>query len=138
MEPEVFEPELRERAKKMVESEVSEVEGISEDKKRLEERAERESESKIPFAWDPREIEHLAENASSMSNEELERFLQKGSELHDKMEDIEDWSKFSRWEERLIMQKTDSTAEQVAEELNRAEEEIEAKRIMMGIHGANE
>ncbi|WEL19393.1 hypothetical protein [Candidatus Nanohalococcus occultus] len=135
MEDEEFKDYLADKAKEILNEQTSDVGKAPEKKEKLESRAEKESESKIPFAWDPREVEHLAKNRKSMTNKELENFMDKDSELHEKMEEIDEWTGFARWEERFLLQNVDKEIEDLAEEMDRSKPEIEAKKIMMGIQG---
>lgn len=108
--------------------------GFKDKRDSMDEKAEKESTSKIPFTWDPQEIKHLAENRTKMSNEELRKFFKKDSEFHDKF-DPEDWKGFSRWEERFILQNyTGMDAETMASQLDRTVKQVEAKIHMMGLY----
>ncbi|MFB6143949.1 MAG: hypothetical protein ABEJ98_01435 [Candidatus Nanohaloarchaea archaeon] len=100
----------------------------------LDEKAEKESTSEIPYTFDPREIEFLAENRKEMTNEELEEFLRKDSDVHEKLEDVDEWNGFSRWEERFMVQNHNSKSPgEIAEELDRDEDEVELKMRMLGL-----
>lgn len=99
----------------------------------MDRKAEKDSTSEIPAPWDPREVEHLARNRKKMSNEELEEFLKKDSELHSEMEELEEWKGFTRWEERLIIQNSDQSPQQIAEELERDADEVRIKMRVMGL-----
>lgn len=100
----------------------------------LDEKAEQESTSKIPYTFDPQEIEFLAKNRKSMSNEEMEEFLRKDSEVHEKLEEIDEWSGFSRWEERFMVQNASAKSpEEIAEQMDREQEEVELKMQMLGL-----
>lgn len=98
------------------------------------EKAEEEGKSKIPAAFDPREIEHLAENRKNMDNQELKEFLEKESDLQRELEDIDEWKGFSRWEERFMIQNNLNTEpDEIAEELGRDEKEVRLKMRMLGL-----
>lgn len=100
----------------------------------LDEKAEQESTSKIPYTFDPQEIEFLAKNRKSMSNEEMEEFLRKDSEVHEKLEEIDEWNGFSRWEERFMVQNASAKSpEEIAEQMDREQEEVELKMQMLGL-----
>lgn len=135
MNDEEFDDYLVDKAKEILNDQTNDIEREEKDdkKERLEERAKKESESEIPFSWDPQEIEHLARNRRSMSNDELEDFMDKDSELHEKLEEVGEWKGFARWEERFLLQNMDKEAEALADEMERSKPEIEAKKIMMGI-----
>ncbi len=78
--------------------------------------------------WSKEEIEYLKNNRNSMSNKELENFF-----VEDEFQD-EDWSPFSRTEERYILQSYGtSDLETIAEGLDRTVEEVEKKVRMMGL-----
>lgn len=100
----------------------------------MDEMAEKQSTSKIPVAWDPREIEHLVENRKKMNNKELKDFLKKDSELQEDVEEVDDWKGFTRWEERFIIQNYQGMdAEELAEELGRDTREVKLKTRIMGL-----
>lgn len=100
----------------------------------FDKKAEQESTSKIPYTFDPREIEFLAENRKKMSNEQMEEFLRKDSEVHEKLKEIDEWNGFSRWEERFLVQNhTEKSPGEIAEQMDREEEEIELKMKMLGL-----
>lgn len=107
---------------------------MSRKRKQLDEKAERESTSKIPAPWDPQEVEHLARNRKKMDNEELEEFLRKDHELQEELAE-RDWEDFSRWEERFLIQNHHSmTPEEAATELDREGREVELKMRTMGLN----
>ena len=86
------------------------------------------------MAFDPQETEFLAENRKSMSNDEMKKFLEQESELQKKLQKIDDWKGFTRWEERLMVQKhTSQDAESIARELERDENEVRLKMRMLGL-----
>lgn len=102
---------------------------------KMDEKAEKDSTSKIPFSWDPREIQHLEKNRKKMSNKELKKFLQKDSELHEDLEKFGEWNGFSRWEERFIVQNYQNmTPEEISDQMERQEKEIRLKMRMMGLN----
>ncbi|MFB6147826.1 MAG: hypothetical protein ABEJ66_02985, partial [Candidatus Nanohaloarchaea archaeon] len=93
-----------------------------------------EFDSSIPFSWDPREVKHLTENRKKMSNEDLKEFMERDSDFQEKLEEIDEWKGFSRWEERTMVQKHSvKSAEEIAEELDRDTKEVELKMHMMGL-----
>lgn len=100
-------------------------------KKQIEEETDEEME-KIPLAWDPREIDYLANNRDKMSKEEFSEFVQRNSEFHKAIEGSE---QFSRTEERFLLQSFgELEAEKIAERLDRTEEEIKVKLKSMGLN----
>lgn len=147
---EEYEDFLIDRAKKLlkedVESEAEDFEVSGDGKpemkqktKDLDRKAEKESTSKIPYTFDPREIKFLAENRKKMSNEQMEEFLRKDSEVHEKLEEIDEWNGFSRWEERFLVQNhTQKSPGEIAEQMDREKEEIELKMKMLGLNPEGE
>lgn len=115
IEPEVEKPEMKKKRNEM------------------DEKVEKESTSKIPFSWDPREVKHLTENRDEMSNEEMKKFFEKRGKLHEKMEGIDDWKGFSRWEERFMVQNLNTDPEEIADELGRDVKEVKIKMHIMGL-----
>lgn len=95
---------------------------------------EKEAESKIPFTWDPREIHYLTENRKSMDNEELKEFLEKDSKVQEEIRDIDNWNRFSRREERFIVQNhLDMEPEEIANKLDRDERKVKLKMRTLGL-----
>lgn len=139
MDDEEFEDYLVDKAKKILNEEI--IETSEEERKppempkkrnKWDEKADKES--KIPFSWDPRELEHLTENRKRMSNEQLKKFFKKDSEFHEELEELGEWKGFSRWEERLMVQQHNvKSPEELAEELDRNVKEVELKMHMMGL-----
>lgn len=141
---EEYEDYLVDKAKELlkedVESDADEIENerskpeMNKKRNKLDEKAEQESTSKIPYSFDPQEIEFLAENRKQMSNEEMEEFLRKDSEVHEKLKEVDEWNGFSRWEERFMVQNyTHKSPEEIAEEMDRNKEEVELKMKMLGL-----
>lgn len=134
---EEYEDYLVDKAKELLNQEVSGVDGREVPDPSKERRDHRDDEMKnsdIPMAFDPRETEFLAENRKSMSNQELKEFLEQESELQEKLKQIDNWKGFSRWEERLMVQKhTSHGVEAIAEELGRDETEVRLKMRMLGL-----
>lgn len=137
MEEEEYEDYLVDKAKELLQEQTSEAEEkeVPQDPKEkhvTDDMKDKES-SKIPFSWDPREIEHLARNRKSMTNKELEEFMESDSKIHEEMEEIDEWNGFSRWEERLLIQRhgTD-TVQEIAEEIDRDVREVKLKMRVMG------
>ncbi|MFB6190626.1 MAG: hypothetical protein ABEJ91_03575 [Candidatus Nanohaloarchaea archaeon] len=141
MEDEEYEDYLVDKAKEILNEEI--VESDEEDmeapemknkRNQMDEKAEKDSTSRIPFSWDPQEIEHLTRNRTKMSNEEMKEFFERDSDFQEKMEKIDEWKGFSRWEERLMVQQHSvKSVEEIAEELERDRREIELKMHMMGL-----
>ena len=136
MNDEDYEDYLVDKAKELLkeETESSEEELPMDSKKKHLDRKTRDKEdSKIPFSWDPREVEHLARNRKSMTNKDLEEFMESDSKIHEEMEDIDEWKGFSRWEERLLIQRHgQNTVEEIAEEIDRDVKEVKLKMRTMG------
>ncbi len=100
---------------------------------KMDERAEKDSTSKIPFTWDPQEVEHLTKNRHHLDNEEMKKFLEKDTEFQEKLQEIDEWHGFSRWEERFLVQNPETDPEELADELGRETDEVEIKMHMLGI-----
>ncbi len=134
---EEYEDYLVDKAKELLNHEVSGADGRevpNPGKERSDHRDDEVHNSDIPMAFDPQETEFLAENRKSMSNDELKEFLEQESELQKKLQKIDDWKGFTRWEERLMVQKhTSQDAETIAEELDREEHEVRLKMRMLGL-----
>lgn len=134
---EEYEDYLVDKAKELLNHEVSGAEGKevpNPDKERRDHRDDEVHNSDIPMAFDPQETEFLAENRKTMSNDEMKEFLEQESELQEKMQEVDDWKGFTRWEERLMVQKhTSQDAEAIAEELERDESEVRLKMRMLGL-----
>lgn len=135
MDEEEYEDYLVDKAKDLLKEQTSDLEEVPEaDKeKHLTDDMKEKENSKIPFSWDPREIEHLARNRKSMTNKDLEEFMESDSKIHEEMEEIDEWKGFSRWEERLIIQRHgQDTVEEIASEIQRDEREVKLKMRIMG------
>ena len=134
---EEYEDYLVDKAKELLNQEVSGADGREvpdPGKERSDHRDEEMKNSDIPMAFDPQETEFLAKNRKSMSNDEMKEFLEQESELQKKLQEIDDWKGFSRWEERIMVQKHASQdAEAIAEELERDESEVRLKMRMLGL-----
>jgi len=135
---EEYEDYLVDKAKELLNEEVSGADGKEVPdpgkERRRDHRDEKMKNSDIPMAFDPQETEFLAKNRKSMSNQELKEFLEQESELQKKLQEIDNWKGFSRWEERIIVQKhTSQDAEDIAEELERDENEVRLKMRMLGL-----
>jgi len=137
MDRENYEDYLVDKAKELLNEQVSNVEkkDLEMRKKRnsMDEKAEKDSTSKIPFSWDPREIEYLNENRKKMDNEDLEKFLKNETKFQEEIDNIDDWKGFSRWEERLIVQNPSKSPEDLAEQLGRDVKHVKIKMHMLGI-----
>jgi len=145
MEKEEYEDYLVDKAKELMqesletdEAEIDE-EGVDRPEmknkqNKRDEKVEKESTSKIPFSWDPREIKHLANNRPEMSNEELKKFFEGDTDLHEELEEADDWKGFSRWEERFIVQHHNSMdEEEIADQIGRDTREVNLKMRIMGL-----
>lgn len=140
MDQDEYQDYLVDKAKELLEEQTSDEEDrdtdveTQEDERDIIEKAEEEGKSKIPAAFDPREIEHLSNNRKKMSNSELKEFLEKESDLQRELEDIDEWNGFSRWEERFMIQNNlNKEPEEIAEELGREEKEVRLKMRMLGL-----
>lgn len=84
---------------------------------------------KVESFWQEEEIKYLLEKRKEMSNEELEEFFQRKSELHEM-----DFNPFSRTEEKLILQNYNAkTPEELASMLDREERVVKLKLDLMGL-----
>jgi hypothetical protein len=139
MDQDEYQDYLVDKAKELLDEQTSDVEeedlDVEKDRdKDIIDKAEEEGKSKIPAAFDPREIEHLANNRKKMDNQELKQFLEKESDLQKEMEDIDEWKGFSRWEERFMIQNNlNREPDEIAEELGREEKEVRLKMRMLGL-----
>lgn len=139
MDQDEYQDYLVDKAKELLDEQTSDVEeedlDVETDRdKDIIDKAEEEGKSKIPAAFDPREIEHLANNRKKMDNQELKQFLEKESDLQKEMKDIDDWKGFSRWEERFMIQNNlNREPDEIAEELGREEKEVRLKMRMLGL-----
>ncbi len=141
MDREQYEDYLVDKAKELLNEELSNVEEekiekpeMRKKRNSMDEKAENDSTSKIPFSWDPREVEYLSRNRKEMSNSDLEKFLKNESEFQEEIEDVTDWKGFSRWEERFMVQNPSMDPGKVAEELGRDEKHVKLKMHMLGIN----
>lgn len=135
---EEYDDYLVDKAKELLNEEVSGADGKEvpdpAKERRTDHRDDEMKNSDIPMAFDPQETEFLAKNRKSMSNDELKDFLEQESELQEKLQEIDNWKGFSRWEERIMVQKhTSQDAEAIAEELDRDEVEVRLKMRMLGL-----
>lgn len=145
MDEEEYEDYLVDKAKELMQESLEtdeeklEKEGVDKPEMRKkqnkkDEKVEKDSTSKIPFSWDPREIKYLAENRPKMSNEELKKFFEKDTDLHEELEKSDDWKGFSRWEERFIVQNNNTMdEEEIAEQIGRDVREVNLKMRIMGL-----
>jgi hypothetical protein len=139
MDQDEYQDYLVDKAKELLDEQTSDVEeedlDVEKDgDKDIIDKAEEEGKSKIPAAFDPREIEHLANNRKKMDNQELKQFLEKESDLQKEMKDIDEWKGFSRWEERFMIQNNlNREPDEIAEELGREEKEVRLKMRMLGL-----
>lgn len=132
MKEEEYEDYLVDKAKELLDEQTSDVPDEDE-KPGLEKKVDEKEDSKIPFSWDPREVEHMARNRKSMTNKKMKEIMENDSDFQENLEDIDDWKGFSRWEERLLIQRHgDQTVEELAAELDREEKEVKVKMQMMG------
>lgn len=139
MDDEEYQDYLVDKAKELLQTELSgaekqETPNPKKNSNENKERIEKQEDSKIPFTWDPRETKHLVNNRKNMDNSELKEFFENETEFQKKLEDMDDWKGFSRWEERyLIQNQSAKDPEQLAEQLGRGTEEVKIKMHMLGI-----
>lgn len=140
MDEDQYEDYLVDKAKELLNEQVSDVEKdlekpeMKNKRSSMDEKAEEESTSEIPFTWDPREIQHLVENRKSMSNDELKEFLKKDSKVQEEINELDEWKGFTRWEERFMVQNhTSRNTEEIAEQLGRDEREVRLKMRVLGL-----
>ena len=79
--------------------------------------------------WSSEEVEYLANNRHKMSNEELKEFMNRNSEFHEG-----EFERFSRSEKEYVMRHFPAkNVEDIAEQIDRTEEEVEKKIEMLGL-----
>jgi hypothetical protein len=80
-------------------------------------------------AWSEQEIEFLKNNRMDMDNEEMQEFLKGEKDFQQ-----DDWTPFSRTEERYIIESYGTTsAEKIASGLDRDADQVKKKIKMMGL-----
>jgi hypothetical protein len=80
-------------------------------------------------AWSEQEIEFLKNNRMDMDNEEMQEFLKGEKDFQQ-----DDWTPFSRTEERYIIESYGTTsAEKIASGLDRDADQVKKKIRMMGL-----
>lgn len=80
-------------------------------------------------AWSEQEIEFLKNNRMDMDNEEMQEFLKGEKDFQQ-----DDWTPFSRTEERYIIESYGTTsAEKIASGLDRDPDKVKKKIRMMGL-----
>ncbi len=139
MDQEEYQDYLVDKAKELLNAELSDKEErkkpeMKRKRNKRDEKVEKEAGSKIPFMWDPRETKHLVNNRKNMDNKDLKKFFENETEFQEKLEDLDDWKGFSRWEERFLIQNQSvKTPEEMAEQLDRDLEHVKMKMYMLGI-----
>ena len=139
MDQEEYQDYFVDKAKELLNAELSDKEErkkpeMKRKRNKRDEKVEKEAGSKIPFMWDPRETKHLVNNRKNMDNKDLKKFFEKETEFQEKLEDLDDWKGFSRWEERFLIQNQSvKSPEEMAEQLDRALEHVKMKMYMLGI-----
>ncbi|MFB6159411.1 MAG: hypothetical protein ABEJ95_07210 [Candidatus Nanohalobium sp.] len=79
--------------------------------------------------WSREEVEYLVSNRQSMSNDEMEEFLNRESDFQES-----GFERFSEAEEELVMRSFPrEDAEEIAGQLDRPVEEVEKKIKMLGL-----
>jgi hypothetical protein len=87
----------------------------------------------IPFVWDPREMEYYESHAGDMDEEDIREFMERDSDFQERLRET-DFSGFSRWEERFLITHHSSLEEEnLAERLDRDEQEVALKLHAMGL-----
>ncbi|QKQ98549.1 hypothetical protein GKQ38_03415 [Candidatus Nanohaloarchaea archaeon] len=129
MEEENFEDQLVDSTRDMLKEEFGGSEGFELDKSNeFDEKLESEANSKNTN-WSSEELEFLAQNRTSMDNEEMEEFL-KGEKDFQR----EDHGSFSSTEEKFILQNYQAkTVDEIAEELDRSPRAVEMQLRIMGL-----
>lgn len=139
MDQEEYQDYFVDKAKELLNAELSDKEErkkpeMKRKRNKRDEKVEKEAGSKIPFMWDPRETKHLVNNRKNMDNKDLKKFFENETEFQEKLEDLDDWKGFSRWEERFLIQNQSvKTPEEMAEQLDRDLEHVKMKMYMLGI-----
>ncbi len=139
MDQEEYQDYLVDKAKELLNAELSDKEErkkpeMKRKRNKRDEKVEKEAGSKIPFMWDPRETKHLVNNRKNMDNKDLKNFFENETEFQKKLEDLDDWKGFSRWEERFLIQNQSvKTPEEMADQLDRDTEHVKMKMYMLGI-----
>ncbi len=138
MDEEEFEDYLVDKAKEILNEDITESEEVEPETPQKEDVVDEDVKDKsagnIPFSWDPREVEHLTRNRKKMSNEDLKKFFERDSEFQEKLQEVDNWKGFTRWEERLMVQQHSvKTPEEIAMDLDRDKKEVELKMHMMGL-----
>ena len=139
MDQEEYQDYLVDKAKELLNAELSDKEErkkpeMKRKRNKRDEKVEKEAGSKIPFMWDPRETKHLVNNRKNMDNKDLKKFFENETEFQEKLEDLDDWKGFSRWEERFLIQNQSvKSPEEMAEQLDRDLEHVKMKMYMLGI-----
>lgn len=129
------EESLRKQTREAIETDVIETDSTPEMKHKSgpeDEKIERQAFSKTGASMTPQQVEYLVQEKTSMDNEELESFL---AGEHEASKQLESWNNFSRTEEKFVMQNFQtSSPEEIAQRLDRSEEEVELKLKIMGLN----
>ncbi|MFB6292586.1 MAG: hypothetical protein ABEI58_04310 [Candidatus Nanohaloarchaea archaeon] len=141
MKDEEYEDYLVDKAKELLNEELSDAGSgdrakpeMKEKRNRMDEKAEKESTDEIPMPWDPQEIEHLVNNRKKMDNDDMKEFLERDSDLQEDLREVDEWNGFSRWEERFMVQNhLNMDPEGISEELERDPKEVRLKMRMLGL-----
>lgn len=122
MDSEDLDDNLADEAKRVVDEQMTH-------REKLEEASIESSDEINRPGLDEQEVEFLKNNRKRMSNDELEKFM-KG----DKSFQREGWKKFSRTEEKYILQNYSmKEIEDIAADLDREVEDVKQKIMMMGL-----
>lgn len=131
---EEVEESLRKRTQEAIETDVLEKSepGMKHKKNEQEEKIERQAFSKTGASMTPQQVEYLVQEKTDMDNEELEKFL---AGEHEASETLKNWNDYSRTEEKFMIQNYQtSSPEEIAERLDRPQEEVEVKLKLMGLN----
>lgn len=136
LDQEDLEQELTDQAQRLLESELT---GKKKDRKvsegfktknKQDEKLKRNADSKTSGYWSKDETEFITKNRTKLDNEELQEFLAGEHNVNKERK----WDQFSRTEEKFMRSNIQTTdKEQIAERLDRDEEEIEIQLKIMGL-----
>lgn len=122
MSAEDVKDELVDEAKKVLDEQMT-------DREKLEKASMEQPELENKGAWSEQEIEFLKNNRTDLDNEEMQEFLKGEKDFQQ-----DDWTPFSRTEERYILESYGTTStEKIASGLDRDVEQVKKKIRMMGL-----
>lgn len=129
--------ELRSLTAEVVDNELIESSGgdsfeLKHKSNEYEEKIERQASSMTGASMTPQEMEYLASERKGMSNEELEKFLNR---THEDSRVLGEWHSFSRSEEKFLIQNFQTSGpEEMAERLDRDVKEVKVKLKIIGLN----